>query len=469
MSEVVKTIQLVQILLDEDFLGWDGFSRQSITQFQDMDGFLRSQIQPDAIIIGSHEAESAERVIRQLRSIPAFCCIPVFLLTDLGPTPAMMADAQTTDLNTIVNQTITLTRRLKDLPDEILTQGQDLRLLAYLYCRQAAVLSAVAHWSHQKVYSFPVAELLADSTTDIQTWLNNLVERRYLERVELLDRIRLCPKCGGCHHNFVDVCPQNRSIDIVQKPFLHCFTCGHVAPEETFLSSGALVCPNCMTRLRHIGSDYDRPLENYVCNDCGHSFIEPLIVSRCLSCGSQNSTESLIPRQIYSLRLTERGRMAAQTGNMEDLFALFDNLNYVAPPFFHTILDWMLALCRRHAEERFSLIGIRVVNILELIERIGRHRMGELLDEFALRLREAIRTTDLTTRTSQWVLWLLLPKTDTAGCEVLVQRLRDIAKNSQQPEGVGIEIGMVSFSAPSDIINEEPAALLLQRLMAAME
>jgi GGDEF domain-containing protein/DNA-directed RNA polymerase subunit RPC12/RpoP len=272
-----------------------------------------------------------------------------------------------------------------------------------------------------------------------------------------------------CHHNFVDVCPQNRSIDIVQKPFLHCFTCGHVAPEETFLSSGALVCPNCMTRLRHIGSDYDRPLENYVCNDCGHSFIEPSIVARCLSCGSQNSTETLIPRQIYSLRLTERGRVAAQTGNMEDLFALFDNLNYVAPPFFQTILDWMLALCRRHAEERFSLIGVRVVNILELTERIGRHRMSELLDEFALRLREAIRTTDLTTRTSQWVLWLLLPKTDSAGCEVLVQRLREIAKNSRQPEGVGLEIDVVSFSAPSDIVNEEPAALLLPRLMGAME
>jgi hypothetical protein len=206
VSEIVKAIQLVQILLDEDFLGWEGFSRQSIIQFQDMEGFLHSQIQPDGIIIGSREAESAERVIRELRSIPAFCCIPLFLLKDLGPTLAMMADAQTTDLHTIVNQSTTLTRRLKDLPDEILTQGQDFRLLAYLYCRQTSILSAVAYWRHQQVYSFPVAQLLADAATDVQTWLNNLVERRYLERVELLDRIRLCPKCGGCHHNFVDVC-----------------------------------------------------------------------------------------------------------------------------------------------------------------------------------------------------------------------------------------------------------------------
>nr|WP_309294963.1 hypothetical protein [Aeromonas caviae] len=26
-----------------------------------------------------------------------------------------------------------------------------------------------------------------------------------------------------------------------------------------------LLCPNCFSRLRHIGSDYDRPLENYRC------------------------------------------------------------------------------------------------------------------------------------------------------------------------------------------------------------
>ncbi len=469
MSEVVKSIELVEVFLDEDFLGWDGASRYSIGRFHDMNGFLRSQIRPDGVIIGSREAEPAERAIREMRAIPAFSCMPLFLLADLGPTLAMMADAQTTDVQVMVNHTTAMARRLKDLPDEILTQGQDFRLLAYLYCRQEGILNGVAHWRHKQVYSFPKAELLADSTTDVQTWLANLVERRYLERVELLDRIRLCPKCGGAHHNFIDVCPQNLSVDIIQKPFLHCFTCGHVAPEEMFLIGGPLVCPNCKTRLRHIGADYDRPLENYVCNDCGHSFIEPLIMARCLTCGNQNPTEALIPRPIHSLRLTERGRMAAQTGNMEDLFALFDNLNYIAPSFFQTILDWMLALCRRHSEERFSLIGIRVVNILELTERIGRHRMGELLDEFALRLREAIRATDLTTRTSQWVLWLLLPKTDKAGCEVLLQRLREIAKNSRQPEGVAIELDMVSFSAPSDMIAEEPAELLLPRLLGAME
>ena len=40
------------------------------------------------------------------------------------------------------------------------------------------------------------------------------------------------------------------------------------ARRRTFLSSGALACPKCTTRLRHIGADYDRPLENHTCNVC---------------------------------------------------------------------------------------------------------------------------------------------------------------------------------------------------------
>jgi len=358
---------------------------------------------------------------------------------------------------------------MRELPPGIVSQGQDFRLLAYLYCRPSAVLRTARQWQHRQIHTYPIAELLADPGSDVDRWLNSLVERGHLERVELLDRLRICPKCGGCHHNFVDVCPHSRSIDIVQKPFLHCFTCGHVAPEESFLNSGFLVCPNCAERLRHIGADYDRPLENYVCNDCGQSFIEPLVIARCLSCGAENPTETLVPRQIYSLRLAERGRMAVQTGSIEDIYALFDRLNYVKPQFFEDMVDWLLALCRRYADERFSLIGIRLTNVLELTDHVGRHRVTELLDEFARRLREAIRGTDVSTRTSERTLWLLLPKTGPAGCKVLLRRLEDIRKDTRQPDGVEIELEAVTFSAPADMVADEPAGLLLARLMGELE
>lgn len=82
------------------------------------------------------------------------------------------------------------------------------------------------------------------------------------------------------------------------------------------------------------------------------------------------------------------------------------------PQFFVDLVDWLLAVCRRHADERFSLLGIRLNNVVDLSARIGRHRTAELVDEFATRLRETVRKTDLTTRTDQRTLWILLPKTE---------------------------------------------------------
>jgi GGDEF domain-containing protein len=176
-----------------------------------------------------------------------------------------------------------------------------------------------------------------------------------------------------------------------------------------------------------------------------------------------------VPRQVYALRLAERGRLAARTGSLEDIYALFDNLNYTRPQFFEALVDWLLAVCRRHTEERFSLLGIRLRNVLELTDRIGRYRTAEVVDEFAARLRETVRKTDLSTRTDQRTLWILLPKTECPACTILLTRLEEIRKNSRQPEGIGLEFDVVTFSAPADMLPEESSAVLLARLISGLE
>jgi GGDEF domain-containing protein len=440
-----------------------------ISVFSSLDAFMAGGDGYDGIVIGCDDPQLAEDCIRAIRLIPANSVAPVVLLRDLGSRLALMTDGQEHSLHGAVARMEPIVARVREIPAGVLEQGQDFRLLGYLHARPDFVLTTDRHWRHQGVHTYPLAHMLADPNAPIDRWIANLEDRRYLERVELLDRLRLCPKCGGCHHNFVDACPHSRSIDIVQKPFLHCFTCGHVAPEEKFLSSGALVCPNCLARLRHIGADYDRPLENHVCNDCDQTFAEPLVIARCLSCGAENDPESLIPRQVYSYRLGERGVLAARTGSLEDIYALFDNLNYIRPQFFESLVDWLMAICRRHPEERFSLVGIRFRNMLELTDRIGKYRTAELVDEFALRLREAIRRTDLTTRTSRHTLWILLPKTDCPACRILVDRFEDIRKDTRQPGGEAIEYDIVTFSAPMDMAPYEGARLLLPRLLGDLE
>lgn len=441
----------------------------SVACFPDIDTFLQSAVTPEGVIIGGGEPDTVEHVIRQIRAAPFMAILPVVLLNDPGSRLALLSDGVAADIAAAVARMVPVRERLQELPQDVLDHGQDFRLLAYLYCRPDARLRADRQWNSARVYTYPAVEALADPTTDVDRWLSNLVERDYLERADLIDRLRLCPKCGGPHQNYVDACPHSRSIDIVQKPFLHCFTCGNVGPEETFLAGGALVCPKCATRLRHIGADYDRPLENYLCNECGQSFVEPLVIARCLTCGAENPTEALVPRQVYALRLSERGRLAARTGSLEDIYALFDNLNYTRPQFFEALVDWLLAVCRRHTEERFSLLGIRLRNVLDLTDRIGRFRTAEVVDEFAARLRETVRKTDLSTRTDQRTLWILLPKTECPACTILLTRLEEIRKNSRQPEGIGLEFDVVTFSAPTDMLPEETSAVLLARLISGLE
>jgi GGDEF domain-containing protein len=222
------------------------------------------------------------------------------------------------------------------------------------------------------------------------------------------------------------------------------------------------MCPNCKGRLRHIGSDYDRPLENYRCQKCEHIFIEPAVSCRCMHCGTASDPEALVPKPIHAYQLTEKGRISAITGSVEDIFSLIDNLNNVNPIIFESILDWLLSLCKRHADEQFSLIVIRIVNVVEITNQLGRHKAKELIDEFARRVRELIRSTDLTTRTNQDILWLLQPKTPPKGNQIVLNRILNL-----QTEGeTGLQLAITSHHAPSQSINAETSKLLMARLQS---
>jgi GGDEF domain-containing protein len=309
---------------------------------------------------------------------------------------------------------------------------------------------------------------MLDPAENTERLLKNLTDRRLLKNAALINRLRQCPQCEGVHLIFVDVCPNCTSIDISQKPFLHCFACGNVAPEENFLTRGILTCPNCASLLRHIGADYDRPLENYVCNDCGQASMEPDVIAQCQHCETNTKPEELVPRNVHCLEITERGQLAARTGSLEDLDALQDSLNNVSHGHFEFQVDWLLSLCQRHAEECFSLIGLRLQNIIELTERIGRYRMAKLMDEFVGRIRESLRPTDLTARTTQHNLWILLPKTDRPNCNVVLERISEMKTYTKQDEGVSLEFSSVTFSAPQDMNKGETAKLLLARLEGEM-
>ncbi|WP_242510220.1 hypothetical protein [Halorhodospira halophila] len=101
------------------------------------------------------------------------------------------------------------------------------------------------------------------------------------------------------------IAPECDSLEIRTEIGLHCFSCGHVAPQRRFQKNGMLKCPNCYVTLRHIGEDYDRPLENQVCDHCQHMFMEGRVQARCMACGQVHEPNSLEPCGVYRYRLSE--------------------------------------------------------------------------------------------------------------------------------------------------------------------
>lgn len=423
---------------------------------------------PDAVIIKTGIIENDENILKEIRRNPQLCLVPVFVAKTVSSYYDFVHDGIFTTYPEIIKKIDKIHERVLNLNYKDMMESQDYRLLAFLYSRNTDLLP-LKNPLFPKIYIFPIAELLGDPDNDVFTWISRYSERGLLAPEKLIDRIRLCQKCEWSHLNFVDICPACQSLNIFKVPFIHCFTCGHVAPQEMFLSEGIIKCPNCLTKLRHIGSDYDRPMENYYCPDCNLSFIEPQIIAHCTNCGHKNNPDSLIPRFIHSYRLTSKGKSFAKIGGTEDVFALLDNLNYVHPNYFVQLLEWLMLLYKRYPEESFGIIGINIKNAIELTSSIGKHEVSKLIDSFAGRLRQLIRTTDITTRTSEYNLLILLPKTSSAGCDVLSERIMNLKELTKQPDGSMLEYKGITFTAQNDTLKGETAELLVARLATSME
>jgi GGDEF domain-containing protein len=340
------------------------------------------------------------------------------------------------------------------------------RLLKYLWLRPDFVLEPQHEWRHARYYRYPLLEALSGESDGFD-WLQSLFIARLLEPVKLLDRQRECAFCRSAHLSFVDICPNCHDIDIDKRASLHCFTCGYVDAQEKFLNNGILVCPKCDARLRHIGSDYDRPIESYGCRQCGFSFVEGEVQARCASCDKKMTPEELVTHAIHSWRLSERGRIIAIRGEAGDLFSPFDELNFVSNELFKHHLDWLLTQIQRYSDIRFSLLGLYFRNLPELAAVLGHARVLQWVEAFAQRLRQILRSPDLSTRTAENMIWLLLPHTDEQGLKGLQARIESSVPLAQQPGNLRLDWQF--FGIPSSRMNvQETAELLLARLRSEL-
>jgi len=443
--------------------------RTGAVVFLSYDAFVASGLNPGVFLVVSADNAWVTQAVMQLRRDRLH-----------GDKPLYIASSGTTVVNCLVDglvrnaadarQAAAVVESLgSELPARANVVTQDHRLLRFLYERPDFVISPHKDWHAIRAYGYPLLACMQLQGADEERWLHTLLARGLIEPVALIDRLRECPKCNSAHVVFVDVCPNCQSLDIEQKPFIHCFTCGSMAPQERCMDKGGLVCPKCSSRLRHIGEDYDRPLENFACNACSQGFIESAVRVRCMCCDAECGVDDLIARPVSSYRLSEHGRVVVRTGGSDELFSVLDQLNHVTPAFFEHMLDWMLKLCERHPDVPFSVISIKLTNVPQLVEKRGRAHVMQLLDAFTVRLRELIRVTDFVSHTTDDSLWVLLAKADEASVDGFLRRLHQLQELTGNDKSAALALKTSSFSAPGQPVKGEVANLLMVRLAAELE
>lgn len=336
-------------------------------------------------------------------------------------------------------------------------------IMAWLWTRPGAKISAQRDSKLANAYFYPLIRVFANNeSVNEQLWLRLLAEQGLLASTDLVDRIRLCASCNSSRLNYVDVCPQCKDLDIAKEPALHCFTCGHVAPQESFLKDGLMMCPNCLARLRHIGSDYDRPLENQSCRACRTSFIDAEVLVRCLDCDHAQSPDELRVREIRNYTMTEKARLRCRQGLTEDISReYFGRLNLIGLNDFTYLLDWQLQQARRYSDfPECSLIALQFYGLENALMTLEGQAA---LDNLVERIKEMIRDTDRCSRVREDQLWFLLPHTDYAGAKILGQRLADLLLLLERDDN-GVNAKVAVFTLPGDLLDEENAVLLMARL-----
>ncbi|WP_296263220.1 diguanylate cyclase domain-containing protein [Pseudomonas sp. UBA6562] len=434
------------------------------TRFDDLATLL--QAPPFEALVLTAGLDETRRLLRTLRTADSpYALTPIYTLHDQDAWIRALADGPVPGQQRVLDEQVRLHReRLALFNQGRPAQGAEALLLAYLWLRTPGRLEPLRDPGNPQHYDYPLARALGGEALNSQALVRTLAQRGWLQSVSLCDRIRLCRRCGSGMLNYVDVCTECAALDIQRLASLHCFTCGHIGRQGDFLKDGALVCPNCLSRLRHIGSDYDRPLENYACNQCQAFFIDADVQARCLDCGEQHAPDALQVRELRAYQLSENGRLAARQGLERNAPPLLDGIAMIGDEAFRTLLDWQLELIERHQAPRFALLGMRFKHLGRVIERLGPQRGHALLDALIERIQVAIRDTDRCTRTSEEQLWLLLMYTDAPGLQRVVERLNAISDLFVGQDLQDIELHTTACLAPEGVLEKENAQLLMARL-----
>jgi diguanylate cyclase (GGDEF)-like protein len=318
----------------------------------------------------------------------------------------------------------------KTLPEAVKMNSDRLKiqLLRNLLDDGVYTLAPIFDTDSPFAYTYPsltkYVELTPDKTVEL---LDDLASRAILER-KLHDKVHLCPSCMRYNMNFREVCPSCGQADVEVQEMIHHFACGHVGPITQFQHGLRLICPKCRAELRHIGLDYEKPTETFLCRPNGHLFTDPEVEAACVACGAKFKPKDLINRNVYSYELTGRAEDVVQLGQLEptqiDPLLIDKQVGLYHYAYIERELATEVKRSARH-KHQFSLIILGIDFYEDYIKKFGRADALQFMATLGQVIREMMRMSDVPARHKAENIIMLLSETPAVGCAAFLKRLRE--------------------------------------------
>ncbi|QLE78993.1 hypothetical protein FLM55_04285 [Francisella sp. Scap27] len=378
-----------------------------------------SQIQTNNIqvlILNLQKKDLLIDIVNKIRSSAEIYLLPVFSVVENYEIYVDALYSSVEELNSVCEKLTIKKETLVDIDSKRMIKDWQTRFLTYLYTRKGLKsLDASVDKASKSFYSFPLIEVFHTDNTNVAEWIGDLKSDEFLKIKKFVKSYFCCQKCDSARILYSEQCPDCKSENILLTDFIHCYTCGNMGPQSEFLHNEQYVCTHCNTKLKHIGQDYDKPLENYYCKSCNFSFLEPNVISECIDCDNMCDTEQLKKMSVHNYELTQKAEHFISVG-LNYAMSVFDNINYIVPEFFYNFIEWSSLMQKRDESYAFSLLRINISDNVSV-------------DEIVLvskSLKAVLRKTDMLTRINGQTVWIWLPNTPIDGAMVVLEKLNTI-------------------------------------------
>ncbi|WP_133139664.1 GGDEF domain-containing protein [Legionella genomosp. 1] len=423
---------------------------------------------PYAIVMSKKERQEWVALLRELRSIPTYRYTPIFYHGDIDESLQDLFDGSADD--ELLTKAHAIHQRLKKIPGNVLlSEEKEVMLSTYLYTRPELKLRGQISYHNPYVYYFPLITLFSSQEEKRDDWefLEDLVLRDILSQHNLIDEIKICSFCSSGLLNLKNSCPSCHSIRIKLQNFVHCYTCGKIGPVPEFLRRERLICSRCNTKLEELGVDYDKPVEDKMCMDCGHFFAEAEVNMMCLVCQRLFFIDELKTRYLYDYSLTRRAEYLVQGIEKEiyhNFHQFFNVIDYIV---FMAIVSWQAKLAERYNTWYFSIMTLRILNEDQLLHEKGIVNTERSMGQFFKKLRQIFRESDLSSR-MEGTMFFLLPMTDREGCLALIDRIRQYLSQEMGSEIKELALGLSYLTSSEMISGQMEGELITTELLARL-